>query len=116
MVAEKMRISVLKYKHSTALITNIFICILKIIIIIIYVKPCIIFKVNISYPCISLKKNFYTISMHLSCVMRLPEDGCISGRNMWAVYGVRVCVYHILSYTDVHLLVLISCLRCAQRS
>jgi len=49
--------------------------------------------------------------MHQSCVMRLPEDGCVSGRNIWAVYGVRVrvcvCVYHTLSYTDVHLLVLI---------
>jgi hypothetical protein len=56
--------------------------------------------------------------MYLACVMHLPEDGCISGRNMSAVHGVCVCVcvYHRLSYTDVHLLVLISCLGCAERS
>ena len=34
----------------------------------------------------------------------LPEDGHTIGRNMYEVYGV----YKILSYTYVHLLVLIS--------
>jgi hypothetical protein len=40
--------------------------------------------------------------MYLSFVMHLPDDGRMNGRNM-EVYGV----YNVLSYTYVHLLVLL---------
>jgi hypothetical protein len=49
-------------------------------------------------------QNICNISMYVFFVMHLPEDGYMSGRNMWEVYRV----YNILSYTYVHLLVLIS--------
>ena len=39
--------------------------------------------------------------MHLFFEMYIPEDGHMSGRNMWEVYGV----YNVLSYSYVHLLV-----------
>ena len=42
--------------------------------------------------------------MYLSFVTHLPEDGHMSGRNMWGVYGV--C--NIPTYTYVRLLVLIT--------
>ena len=44
------------------------------------------------------------ISMYISFVMHLPEYVHMSGRKMQVVYGV----YNKLSYTHVHLLVLIS--------
>jgi hypothetical protein len=43
------------------------------------------------------------MSMYPRFVTHLPEDGHMRGRNMYAVYGV----YNTLSYTCVHLLVLI---------
>jgi len=43
--------------------------------------------------------NVCNISMYLSFVTQLPEDGHMSGRNMQVVYGV----YNIHSYTYVHL-------------
>lgn len=39
--------------------------------------------------------------MHLSFEMRMPEEGHMSGRNMWELCGV----FNVLSYTYVHLLV-----------
>jgi hypothetical protein len=44
-------------------------------------------------------KNFCNISMYVFFVMHLPEDGHMSGRNMYEVYGV----YNMLSYTYMHL-------------
>jgi hypothetical protein len=40
----------------------------------------------------------------LTFSLQLPEAGHMSGWNMWEAYGV----YNILSYTYVHLLVLLS--------
>jgi len=37
--------------------------------------------------------------MYLCFVMDLPQDGYMSGRNMWEFYGV----YNIFSYIYVHL-------------
>ena len=47
--------------------------------------------------------NFCNISMYVFFVMHFPENGHMSGRNMYEVYSV----YNTLSYTYVHLLVLI---------
>ena len=47
-------------------------------------------------------KTFVNISMYLSFIMHLPEDGHMSGRNMQEVYGMS----NTLSYSYcVHLLV-----------
>ena len=45
--------------------------------------------------------NISNISMYPFCVTHLPEDGHMCGRNMQEVY----CVYNILSYSYMHLLV-----------
>jgi hypothetical protein len=42
--------------------------------------------------------------MYVFFVMHLPEDGHMSRRNLYEIYSV----YDILSYTYVHLLILIS--------
>jgi hypothetical protein len=47
-------------------------------------------------------RSFCDIWMYPSVAARLVEDGQMSGRNMYEVH--HVC--NILSYTDVHLLVL----------
>ena len=49
-------------------------------------------------------KNFCNISMYLSFVTHIPEDGHMSGWNLWEMYSVR----NILLYACVYLLVLIS--------
>jgi hypothetical protein len=56
-------------------------------------------KYNILYLCIC-SRNFCNISMCVFFVMHLPEDGHMSGRNMYGVY----VVYNVLSYVYVHLL------------
>jgi hypothetical protein len=53
---------------------------------------------------IEIFRNLYNISMYLSFVMYLPEDGHMRCRNMQQLHGV----YNTLSYTYVRLLVLIS--------
>jgi hypothetical protein len=49
------------------------------------------FKFNIL--CVHWFKNICNISLYLSFIMHLPEDGHTSGRNREEIYGV----YNILS-------------------
>jgi hypothetical protein len=56
-------------------------------------------KVNTLEMCIG-SKNLCNTSMYIFFVMHLPENGRMSGQNMYEVCGV----YNILSYTYVHLL------------
>jgi len=72
-----------------------------ILILIIHLKPCVIFKTSY-FMSLYWFKNFCNISVYQSFVKHVPDDSHMSGRNMQEVCSV----YNVLSYTYAYLLVL----------
>ena len=75
-----------------------------------YILNHVFLKLHMLTLCIGSQTHY--ILMYPSFVMHLPEDGHMSGQNMYEVYYV----YNILSYTFVHLLVLATTSDCLVHS